>query len=393
MSPALTTRAGVLTSGYYAMLFFGMGAHLPYWPLWLADWGVSEGMIGWILGAGIVMRVIGGTVMPALADRFAIRRRMLAAMAALSGVLMLAHLGAGSLTSLALLSIAVALVSAPLLGLGEAMGLRAAQSHGFAYSHARAIGSISFLVMVLGLGYWIEQSGPGVILYVVATCFFALIWLGWVHPGGGAAPSVLDRSRSREALDLLRSAPFLAFAAASAFGQASHAVYYTYSALAWREAGFSPTLIGALWAVGVLAEIALMFGPGRAWMARLNPAHALMGAAAAGVLRWGLMTLEPQGAMLWLLQGLHAATFGLGHLAAMAFLAAAVPNRLVATAQGLSAGLMGGLTMAGFTLLSGGFAATLSNGEIYWIATAASAIAGVAALLLLMLWKGKRLAE
>ena len=34
------------TSAYYGFLFLALGAHLPFWPLWLSDWGLSAAEIG-----------------------------------------------------------------------------------------------------------------------------------------------------------------------------------------------------------------------------------------------------------------------------------------------------------------------------------------------------------
>ena len=56
--------------------------------------------------------------------------------------------------------------------------------------------------------------------------------------------------------------------AAASLIQASHAVYYGFSTLDWRAAGLDGTTIGALWALGVVAEIALFALSGRlpAWI-------------------------------------------------------------------------------------------------------------------------------
>ena len=68
MKAAIARREGLLTSAWYGALFFAFGAHLPYWPVWLADWGLTQAEIGSYLGLGLVLRVIGATALPALAD-------------------------------------------------------------------------------------------------------------------------------------------------------------------------------------------------------------------------------------------------------------------------------------------------------------------------------------
>jgi len=90
-------------------------------------------------------------------------------------------------------------------------------------------------------------------------------------------------------------------------------------------------------------------------------------------------------------QCLHALTFALGHLGAIAFVAAAVPPRMQASAQGLYGGLMGGIAFALATLAAGRISAALGPAQAYWLAAAMSAAALGAALLLWRTWDGGRL--
>jgi PPP family 3-phenylpropionic acid transporter len=385
----LAGREGLLTSAWYWALFFAFGAHLPYWPAWLANWGLSQAEIGTYLGLALAVRVIGAVALPTLADRFAARRIVVAGAALAAAAVFLAHLGVESRPALLAATLAAAFVTAPLIPLGEALGLRAATMHGFPYAHARAAGSLAFLAMNLGLGALIARLGPGVVLWAVALNFLAVAALGAIHPGGGAPPGAgLDRSRLREAAGLLRSPVFLTFAVAASIGQASHAVYYAYSTLTWLGQGIGAGVIGALWAIGVVAEIGLMLGPGRIWVARIGPARALALAGAAGMLRWGVMSLAPELMLLWPVQALHALTFGLAHLGAMAFVAAAIPPRLQASAQGLYGGGLGGLAIALATLAAGAVSGALGPAGTYWLAAAMSAVALAAAFLLGRRWDG-----
>ncbi len=392
MSRPLARREGLLTSAWYGALFFAFGAHLPYWPVWLADWGLSQAEIGTYLGLALGLRVIGATALPALADRFAARRVVIALSALAAAVVFGAHLVIETRPVLLAATLAAAFVTAPLIPLGEALGVRAAGMHGFAYAHARAAGSLAFLAMNVGLGALIARLGPGVVLWAVALNFLAVAALGAVHPGGGAPPGAgLDRSKLREAGALMAHPVFLTFAAAASIGQASHAVYYVYGTLGWVGQGIDAGVIGLLWATGVGAEILLRLGPGRHLVARIGPARAVALAALAGVLRWGLMSLTPGLALLWPVQCLHALTFGLGHLGAMAFVAAAIPPRLQASAQGLYGGGMGGLAIALATLAAGGINAAFGAASAYWLAAAMSGFALIAALRLGRIWDGGRI--
>ncbi|MHA1528813.1 MAG: MFS transporter [Alphaproteobacteria bacterium] len=390
MKGALARREGLLTCGWYGALFFAFGAHLPYWPVWLAEWGLSEAEIGTYLGLALGLRVVGSTLLPALADRFAARRAVIALSALAAAAVFAAHLFIETRPALLAATLAAAFVTAPLIPLGEALGVRAAAMHGFAYAHARAAGSLAFLAMNVGLGALMARLGPGVVLWAVALNFLAVAALGAVHPGGGAPPGAgIDRSKLREAGALMAHPVFLTFAAAASIGQASHAVYYVYGTLGWLGQGIDAGVIGLLWAIGVVAEIGLMLGPGRHLLARLGPARAVALAGVAGVLRWGLMSLTPGLAWLWPVQCLHALTFGLGHLGAMAFVAAAIPPRLQASAQGIYGGGMGGLAIALATLAAGGISAAYGAAGAWWLAAAMSGFALIAALRLGRIWDGR----
>jgi len=391
---AIARREGLLTSAWYGALFFAFGAHLPYWPLWLAEWGLNQAEIGTYLGLALGLRVAGSTLLPALADRLAARRVVIALSALAAAAVFGSHLFIETRPALLAATLAAAFVTAPLIPLGEALGVRAAAMHGFAYAHARAAGSLAFLAMNVGLGLLIARLGPGVVLWAVALNFIAVAALGAVHPGGGAPPGAgIDRSKLREAVALMAHPVFLTFAVAASIGQASHAVYYVYGTLGWVGQGIDAGVIGLLWAVGVGAEIGLMLGPGRHLVARLGPARAVALAALAGVLRWGLMSLTPELALLWPVQGLHALTFGLGHLGAMAFVAAAIPPRLQASAQGLYSGGMGGLAIALATLAAGGLNAVYGAASAWWLAAAMSGLALIAALRLGRIWDGGRIVK
>jgi PPP family 3-phenylpropionic acid transporter len=245
--------------------------------------------------------------------------------------------------------------------------------------------------MNVGLGVIFAEYGTAIVPWAVAIFLLGAAALGLVHPGGGAPPGAgRDRTRFREALSLTRNPVFLIFALAASLGQASHAVYYVYGSLGWAAQGIGTGTIGLLWATGVGMEIALMLGPGRRMVDWLGPAGAIAAGGVAGVLRWALMSFEPPLALLWPLQAMHALTFALAHLGAMAFVAAAIPPRLQASAQGLYGGGLGGIAFALATLAAGVLSTAVDAASTYWLAAAMSFSATVAALVLSRAWDGNQ---
>jgi PPP family 3-phenylpropionic acid transporter len=332
-----------------------------------------------------------------LADRFAVRRLTVAGAALAAAIVYLLHLRIDSAGVLLAATLAASLAMAPLLPLGEALGLRASGWHGFAYAPVRAAGSVAFLLVNVAAGAWIARMGATPILWIVAAGLLVTGLVGALHPGGGAAPSRATRGADRAGRGELRrlvAAPaFLAAALALATGQASHSVYYVYSVLDWRAQGIGAATVGWLWACGVATETALMLGPGRAWVARLGPAGALAVAALAGVLRWGSMAFAPPLALLWPLQALHALTFALAHLGFMAFVASAVPPRLAGSAQGAAVGAITGLTTAGAAFGAAAIAERLGTSAAYGLSATLSAVSLLAATALGRLWRAGSLLD
>ena len=159
--------------------------------------------------------------------------------------------------------------------------------------------------------------------------------------------------------------------------QASHQVYYGFGTLYWRGLGFSDTVIGVLWAEGVVAEVVL-FWYGAPIVARLGPLGLLALGGVGGIVRWSLMGLVPGLPAAAALQLLHALTFGASHLGAMYMLARSVPPEAAASAQSLYAALSAGLG-SGLVMLAAGTLYAAYGGQAYLFMALLSAggLAGV----------------
>ena len=366
-----------------------MGAHLPFWPLWLSDWGLSESEIGLFLGLAIGVRIAAGVSAPWLADLTGARRTALALLGALGAAAFLAHLDVATKPALFALTLLSAVALAGAVPISDALGAAAAERFGFAYAHARALGSAAFLTANLAVGGLAGWLGVWVVPWWIILSLAAMAALSLRHPGGAKREG--PRPRIAEAAALARARPLLLAAAASACLQASHAPLYAYGSLYWRAQGIGEGAVGALWAAGVAAEVALMLAVGGWIGARLGPWRSFALAGLAGLVRWGVMAGDPSREALWALQLLHALTFAPAHLGMIAFIQAAAPPRLAASAQGLVGAGAGGAAMALATL---GAAALYpaAGGGVFWFSGALSAAGLAAALALRRSWDGARLA-
>ncbi|NBU29343.1 MAG: MFS transporter, partial [Caulobacteraceae bacterium] len=157
----LTLRLGC----FYAAVFIGMGASLPYFPVWFRAQGLSGAEIGIILAAPMMARMAAGPLLAVWADGFRLRRTPLVLMA-LGSAAAYAALGLidGFWAWLAAWVVATCLLST-LLPLGDVMGMRLARREGFAYALPRGFGSVAFVVGNISVGALLSWFRPDLILF------------------------------------------------------------------------------------------------------------------------------------------------------------------------------------------------------------------------------------
>jgi PPP family 3-phenylpropionic acid transporter len=241
----------------------------------------------------------------------------------------------------------------------------------------RLWGSVAFIAGNVGAGLILEAIAPGhliwLIVFALAVLVVAAAALDPVEAGGKIEPAAPRQSPKV----LLGNPAFLAVVLASSMVQGSHALYYGFSTLDWRAAGLDGTVIGALWGLGVAAEIVLFALSGRLpkW---LSPTMLLAIGGLGAILRWGAMAFDPPVGLLPALQLLHALSFGAAHLGMMGFMARAVPRELAATAQGFNS-TWGGIVNASATLVSGFVYA--ASGSLAYLVMAAMALIGLSSAL------------
>jgi len=382
LHPSFAWRLAV----FYAALFVALGVQLPFLPLWLAAKGLDAGAIGIALAVPMIVRVFAIPLATRGADRHDALRMAIVIAAAMA---VLGYGLVGMAQGAAVITLALALASVfytPIMPLADAYALRGLGRLGRAYGPVRLWGSAAFIVGSLGAGLLLDLIAARELIWLIvaaltitAAAAYALSPL----PPREASPSATHVSSAR---DLLRDPAFLAAAAAASLIQASHAVYYGFSALDWRAAGLDGGAIGALWALAVVAEIALFAISPRLPLA---PTTLLMLGAAGAVVRWSAMAFDPPTALLPPLQCLHALSFGATHLGALGFMARAAPAELGATAQGYLAVALG-LVMAAAMGISGLLYARW-GGLAYGAMALAAAAGGVFALATHRLTDGTRL--
>lgn len=367
---------------FYGAIFVSVGIHLPFWPVWLKSRGLDAAEIGLILSLSTWIRAITNPLTAQIADRRGERKWMIV------------FLCAGTFLSYALFALSASfwylLLVALLLGvfysaffpLIENLTMIAAERHALHYGRIRMWGSITFIIAAIGGGRLLHGSSETIILWLLlgATLAMTIAALALPDIRVTAAPR-----REMPILRLLSNRLFVVFILATSLIHASHAAYYGFATLHWRQAGYSDDLIGILWAVGVLAEVVL-FAASAAVVRRLGPMRLFTIAAALGAARWAVMGTTTDFAALLVIQTFHAATFGAAHLGAMYFLMRAAPAQFSATAQSLYSGIGSGVALGLMMAVSGWLYDTL-EGATFHIMAALCALSALAFWQLGRMWR------
>jgi PPP family 3-phenylpropionic acid transporter len=329
---------------FYAGMFAAMGVQLPFFPAWLQARGLDPGAIGVVLAAPMVVRVVAVPPITRLADRLGAVRGVLIAtsLAAAAGYLWVALAeGFGGI----LIAVACASIAAtPVLPIADAYALQGLGFRSRPYGPVRLWGSVAFIVASFAAGLAARHMPPTGFAWLIVAALAVSAAVTFALRPTGVAPLASSAATRRSRLP---SAAVLGVMIGASLIQASHAVYYGFATLDWTQRGLGGPQIGALWGLGVAAEVALFAASGRVPMA----AGRLIAVGALGaVVRWGAMTFAPPDPLLPLLQCLHGLSFGATHLGTVQFLARTGEGR--AAVQGDFATTLG-LVMAAVTGLSG----------------------------------------
>ncbi|MGZ8396987.1 MAG: MFS transporter [Rhodoplanes sp.] len=357
----------------YAAIFASAGIQLPFLPVWLEAKGLDAREIGLVLAAAMLARPVIVPAAMRLIDRYGWAKGPLVAAAwAACATFVAVALSDGFAAIIVAFAIS-ALPQALVLPLADAYALRGLAARGRAYGPVRMWGSGAFIAANLGGGLVLERLGAAHVIWVLvaALAATALSATALVPLATRSHASVAPRSG---APSLWRSPAFVAVVAAASLIQASHAVLYGFASLGWAGKGLDGPAIGALWAIGVLAEIGLFAASGRI-MVRVRPLDLIGVGALGAVLRWTAMAFDPPALLLPWLQCLHGLSFGATHLGAMHFLAHFAAERQGATAQGDYSTLVAVVSAAEMGL-AGVLVGTF--GAYAYLAMAASAAGGAA---------------
>lgn len=348
----------------FALMYAAFGVSSPFMPAFFAHRGLAPGQLGTLFAAGTAIRLVSGPLGGRLADRTQALRAVLALCQLLAAVVALSLLCTSGFAPLLLISLIQAAALAPTTALADALALGASQPRdgrpAFEYGWVRGTGSGVFVIGTLLSGQVVGAWGLSSIVVLQAVLLVAAAGAASLvsKPARYESVATPDAAPPGGVVALLRTPRFRRVMLLSALVLGSHAMHDTFAVIRWSAAGVTPPAASALWSESVAAEVVVFFLVGPPLLKRLGPAGVIALAAAAGVVRWGVMASSTSVIALALVEPLHGLTFAALHLACMRLIASIVPQRLAATAQAMYA-LAAGTTTAVVTLASGWLYATM----------------------------------
>lgn len=366
---------------YFAYYGF-VGAYMPFFALYLAWLGFTPAQIGSLLAVGQITRVIAPNVLAWYADR---RGRSVGLMRVSLVLAVLSFCGVFFAKSYGALIIVMAVHSifaSAAMPLVESLTLGHLRGQYGRYGRIRLWGSIGFIVAVLLIGWALDRLSMDNLLWMILLPLSGAALFGLVLDAAAPQP----QREGESIIAVVKRPEVIALLAAGFLMSVAHGPLYAFYSIYLDQEGYSKSAVGALWSLGVIAEI-LVFLAMPYLLRSFSPRAILLvsfGLAAVRFLMigWGVESL----AILVVAQVMHAASFGSFHAAALAVINEWFQGRRHVRGQALFSSFVYGAGSAAGSLMAGGLWQAAGP---QWTYTAASVAAACG--LLLLLWRGRAL--
>ncbi len=339
-------------SAFYLFYFGSLGALMPYISLYLKTLGFEPQAIGELIAIIMATKIIAPNILGWIADKTG---RHIALVRITSFLTVLCFLGlflGNSYLWLAIVFGAFSFFWNASLPQFEAITIAHLGKQVHRYSQIRLWGSIGFIIMVILLG-WLFNFISITFLPILLIGLFSGIWLSSLLVPEKETRLLTIRKESFYQI-IKRPSVIVLFLTAFLM-QASHGPYYTFYSIYLEDYGYNRNLIGQLWALGVIAEVAVFMVMHRL-LHSFDLKDLLMISLALTAIRWLLIGYYVESlSILLFAQLLHAASFGMYHGIAMHFFSHTFAHSHQGKAQalysafGFGAGGVVGSLLSGYT--------------------------------------------
>ncbi len=337
-------------STFYLLYFAALGTLAPYWSLYLKSLDFDAVAIGQLMAIPMATKFIAPFVWGWLGDHLGHRMLIVRLGTMLTAAMFVSVFWLYGFWELGLAMVLFSFFWNAVLPQFEVVTLRHLGARVSEYARIRLWGSVGFIVTVVIVGMLVDLQGPAVILPVLFGIYLAL----WISSMIVKDPDPAAHPTSQPSiLSLLKLPAVIAFFVVCFLMQTGHGVYYAFYSIYMESVGYTKTVIGQLWALGVIAEVVVFLFMHRV-LQRWGARKVLMVSLLLAAVRWLLIGNFPDSISLILTaQVLHAATFGSFHAASIHLVNHYFTGRHQGRGQALYSGLSYGAGGAVGTLASG----------------------------------------
>lgn len=365
----------------YATIYLHYGAFGLFIPLWFSHRGLTSEQIGTLMALPAALRIFFVAPVTGLADRLRRIREVLLvcviiAMALMSGM-SLAH----SYWELMVFFTIFSLVWDPLPILADSYAVLSVRTQGLDFGRMRLWGSLGFVAANVAAGALIGRYSPDVIPWFTAALLAAPIAPILLMPPDRTLGSP-QKAERKEWRKVLSDGAVMGAMFATALVGASHVQLTVFGTIQFTAMGFSAPTISIFIALSIVSEIAVLFVAQRL-LGKRSPLWLVVVGGVVAILRWVAMTMNP-GLYQLAAWSLTSGISGMGAISGlMLFIAQRIEGRLISTAQGINAVVLG--VLAALATLASGYAWHAMGANSYYLAALVAA-AGTA-LTLSLIWK------
>lgn len=301
-------------SSFYLFYFSVLGALVPYWGLFLKGRGFDSAAIGELMAILMATKVVAPNLWGWLGDHLG-HRMLIVRVASLVSILVFAGMfWAEGFWSIALVMMLYSFFWNASLPQFEVITFSYLKERVARYAHIRVWGSVGFIATVIVLGWLVDAHSAEIVVPAVLVLFIAI----WFSSLTVQDPDPEPHPQGQPPLaDVLKKPAIIGFFVAVFLMQVSHGPYYAFYSIFMKDQGYDESLIGELWALGVLAEAGLFLIMHRL-LGRFGARRVLIASLVVAALRWLLIgNLADSLWILLLAQLMHAATFGTFHAASI----------------------------------------------------------------------------
>lgn len=313
----------------YFTYFFAYGIFLPFIAMWLNGEGLEADIIGILLATGLSARFIGSLMIAPIVKG---SRHLITTLRLFAGLTLIFAIGfivSSNWLWLLFIMLAFNLFFSPMVPLTDALSASWQKQITFDYGKVRAWGSLAFIIRASSMGYLANNWGHKIIIYALLASIVIMLLTMLLQPTVLPKATYCQIANTTISLkQLLLDSSVWRFLLCITLLQSSHAAYYGFSSIYWKEVGYSDAIIGLLWSLSIVAEV-IVFTFSYVLFRHWQASGLLLLAASCAVIRWSLIASFTALPILIMSQLLHSGTFTVCHLAAMRFISARNEDEII----------------------------------------------------------------